>query len=98
VAPRDGKKCVCYGIVVSCVSLLLLCVSISAVGFVRAFAAQDIDALPTFAYEPVGTAEKDNVGGARIVRGMPRREEEDEKIEEWLTSLAHIINPSNIGQ
>uniref|UniRef100_A0A0E0HPH9 Uncharacterized protein n=1 Tax=Oryza nivara TaxID=4536 RepID=A0A0E0HPH9_ORYNI len=63
-----------------------------------AFAAQDIDALPTFAYEPVGTAEKDSVGGARIVRGMPRREEEDEKIEEWLTSLAHIINPSNIGQ
>uniref|UniRef100_A0A0E0PWU8 Secreted protein n=1 Tax=Oryza rufipogon TaxID=4529 RepID=A0A0E0PWU8_ORYRU len=64
------------------VALLLLCVFVSVVGVVRAFAAQGIDALPTIAYEPAGAAKKDSVGGACIVRGVSHREEEDEKIEE----------------
>ncbi|KAF0902932.1 hypothetical protein E2562_019869 [Oryza meyeriana var. granulata] len=114
-APRDGEARACYGIVVACVSLLLLCALVSAVGVVRAFAAtgvlvvllgfagwlaptdaavaalapvnasggsapaavrlqvrrcascgltaQAIDALPTFAYEPPTTAEKEGGGG-----------------------------------
>uniref|UniRef100_A0A0E0E192 Uncharacterized protein n=1 Tax=Oryza meridionalis TaxID=40149 RepID=A0A0E0E192_9ORYZ len=81
-APRDGENCACYGIVVSCVSLLLLCVFVSVVGVVRAFAAQGIDALPMIAYEPVGVAKKDSVDGARTMCGVSHREEEDEKIEE----------------
>ncbi|EAZ36758.1 hypothetical protein OsJ_21094 [Oryza sativa Japonica Group] len=64
------------------VALLLLCVFVSVVGVVRAFAAQGIDALPTIAYEPAGAAKKDSVGGACTVRGVSHREEEDEKIEE----------------
>uniref|UniRef100_A0A0D3GFS2 Uncharacterized protein n=1 Tax=Oryza barthii TaxID=65489 RepID=A0A0D3GFS2_9ORYZ len=50
------------------VTLLLLCVFVSMVGVVRAFAAQGIDALPTIAYEPAGAAKKDSVGGACTVR------------------------------
>ncbi|XP_066167802.1 aspartyl protease family protein At5g10770 [Oryza sativa Japonica Group] len=50
------------------VALLLLCVFVSVVGVVRAFAAQGIDALPTIAYEPAGAAKKDSVGGACTVR------------------------------
>ncbi|KAL5200559.1 hypothetical protein ABZP36_021762 [Zizania latifolia] len=40
--PRDGEARACYGIVVSCVSLMLLCALVSAVGVVKAFAATGV--------------------------------------------------------
>lgn len=49
-----------------CVPLLLLCMLVSAVGVVRAFAAQAINALPMFAYKPSSAVEKDGVGGAAL--------------------------------
>ncbi|XP_040381323.1 RING-H2 finger protein ATL72-like [Oryza brachyantha] len=115
-APGDGEARACYGIVVACVSLLLLCALVSAVGVARAFAAtgvlvlllglagwlaptdptvvalrgnasgggggsgpavrlqvrrcascglaaQAIDALPTFTYEPPAAADVEAAGG-----------------------------------
>ncbi|BAH93561.1 Os06g0534900 [Oryza sativa Japonica Group] len=40
--PGDGEARACYGIVVACVSLLLLCALVSAVGVARAFAATGV--------------------------------------------------------
>ncbi|KAG8075591.1 hypothetical protein GUJ93_ZPchr0006g41258 [Zizania palustris] len=40
--PRDGEARACYGIVVACMSLLLLCALVSAVGVVKAFAATGV--------------------------------------------------------